>query len=230
MIVKVGAVTGMFQFSGPAVGSWSIPPPLSPPRTVCLRKMDQRDICPDASLLRLSARLSAAAQEEGWCLWPDKTRRHLSRMGLQLHNKTPKRRVKAKLRDDRRVAARPNETWAMDFVHDQLATGTKLGVLTIVDTFSPASRRRRSHASPSTAQMSLRYWKEFGPAMGLPASICVDRGTEFVSCDLDLWAYRHGITLDFSRPGKSTDNSFIEAFNGRFPRRMPERALVPEQN
>ncbi len=31
-----------------------------------------------------------------------------------------------------------------------------------------------------------------------------------------LLAYRHGVTLDFSRPGKPTDNAFIEAFNGRF--------------
>jgi putative transposase len=40
------------------------------------------------------------------------------------------------LRDDRRPATRSNETWAMDFVHDQLATGGKLRVLKIVDTFS----------------------------------------------------------------------------------------------
>jgi putative transposase len=38
----------------------------------------------------------------------------------------------------------------------------------------------------------------------------------FVSRDLDLWAYQRGVTLDFSRPGKPTDNAFIEAFNGRF--------------
>jgi len=44
----------------------------------------------------------------------------------------------------------------------------------------------------------------------------VDQGTEFVSRDLDLWAYHRGATLDFSRPGKPTDNAFIEAFNGRF--------------
>lgn len=43
-----------------------------------------------------------------------------------------------------------------------------------------------------------------------------DLGSEFVSRDLDLWAYRRGVTLDFSRPGKPTDNAFIEAFNGRF--------------
>lgn len=33
---------------------------------------------------------------------------------------------------------------------------------------------------------------------------------------MDLWAYQRGIVLDFSRPGKSADNAFIEAFNGRF--------------
>jgi len=44
----------------------------------------------------------------------------------------------------------------------------------------------------------------------------LDQGTEFVSRDLDLWAYTRGVTLDFSRPGKPTDNAFIEAFNGRF--------------
>jgi putative transposase len=43
-----------------------------------------------------------------------------------------------------------------------------------------------------------------------------DQGSEFVSCDLDLWAYAKGVTLDFSRPGKPTDNAYIEAFNGRF--------------
>lgn len=60
-------------------------------------------------------------------------------MGLQLRNKTPKRRVKAKLREDRTTAVRPNDVWAMDFVHDQLATGRKLRILTVVDTFSPLS-------------------------------------------------------------------------------------------
>lgn len=32
---------------------------------------------------------------------------------------------------------------------------------------------------------------------------------------LDLWAYFNNVTLDFSRPGKPTDNAFIESFNGR---------------
>src|SRR5450432_3657290 len=60
----------------------------------------------------------------------------LFELGLQLRNKTSRRRVKAKLRDDRRAASTSNEIWAMDFVHDQLATGQKIRVLTVVDTFS----------------------------------------------------------------------------------------------
>ena len=144
-----------------------------------------------------------------------KTRRIYRELGLQLRNKTPKRRVKAKLRDDRRKATRPNETWAMDFVHDQLATGQKQRVLTIVDTFSrfsPALEPRFSFRGTDVVEVLERV----GRTIGLPATIRVDQGTEFVSRDLDLWAYQRGATLDFSRPGKPTDNAYIEAFNGRF--------------
>ena len=31
-----------------------------------------------------------------------------------------------------------------------------------------------------------------------------------------MWAYHKEVTLDFSRPGKPTDNSYIESFNGKF--------------
>jgi putative transposase len=31
---------------------------------------------------------------------------------------------------------------------------------------------------------------------------------------MDLWAYHHGVRIDFSRRGKPTDNAFIETFNG----------------
>lgn len=81
-------------------------------------------------------RVHVLLRREGWSINQKKTRRVYRELGLQLRNKTPKRRVRAKLRDDRKPATRSNETWAMDFVHDQLATGRKLRVLTIVDTFS----------------------------------------------------------------------------------------------
>jgi putative transposase len=81
-------------------------------------------------------RVHVLLQREGWRTNIKKTHRIYNALGLQLRNKTPKRRVKAKLREDRCEATRPNETWAMDFVHDQLATGRKIRVLTVVDTFS----------------------------------------------------------------------------------------------
>ncbi|SPF31092.1 hypothetical protein POI8812_03443 [Pontivivens insulae] len=65
-----------------------------------------------------------------------KIRRIYNELGLQLRNKHPKRRVKTKLRQDRQEAVEPNDVWAMDVVHDQLALGKKLRILTIVDTHS----------------------------------------------------------------------------------------------
>jgi putative transposase len=97
-------------------------------------------------------------------------------------------------------------TWAMDFVHDQLATGGKLRALTILDTFSrfsPAIEPRFSFRGADVVETLNR-------------SIRVDQGSEFVSRDLDLWAYQRDVTLDFSRPGKPTVNAFIESFNGKF--------------
>ena len=52
-------------------------------------------------------------------------------------------------------------------------------------------------------------------AVGTPKTIRVDQRSEFISRDLDFWAYANDVTVDFSRPGKPTDNAFIEAFNGR---------------
>jgi hypothetical protein len=53
-----------------------------------------------------------------------------------------------------------------------------------------------------------------GRIYGLPKVIRFDQRTEFVSRELDLWAYTRGVTLDFSQP-KPTDNAFIESFNGK---------------
>ena len=103
----------------------------------------------------------------------------------------------------------------MDFVHDQLATGRKLRVLTILDIFSrfsPALEPRFNFSGADVVRVLEGVCKE----VGFPATIRVDQGSEFVSRDLDLWAYQRGVTLDFSRPGKPTDNAFIESFNGKF--------------
>lgn len=151
---------------------------------------------------------------EGWVINIKRTRRIYAELGLQLRNKTPKRRVKAKLREDRSPASKPNETWAMDFVHDQLAMGKKIRVLTVVDIFSKFSPVVDPRFSYRAEDVVMTLEKVCGK-IGYPKTIRVDQGSEFVSRDLDLWAYANSVILDFSRPGKPTDNAFIEAFNSQ---------------
>lgn len=160
-------------------------------------------------------RVHVMLQREGWTVNQKRIRRLYNEMGLQLRNKTPKRRVKAKLRDDRVEATHTNQVWAMDFVHDQLATGRKLRILTIVDAFSrysPATDPRFSYKGEDV----VRTLEEVCREVGYPQTIRVDNGSEFISRDMDLWAYSNDVILDFSRPGKPTDNAFIESFNGSF--------------
>jgi transposase InsO family protein len=47
-----------------------------------------------------------------------------------------------------------------------------------------------------------------------PGLLFCDNGSEFSSQIMDMWAYQNGVKIDFSRPGKSTDNAYIETFNG----------------
>ena len=50
----------------------------------------------------------------------------------------------------------------------------------------------------------------------VPERLPVDNGSEFISKELDRWAYENKVVLDFSRPGKPTDNRYTESFNGKF--------------
>ncbi|ARQ13183.1 IS3 family insertion sequence transposase protein (plasmid) [Rhizobium etli] len=97
---------------------------------------------------------------------------------------------------------------------DQLATGRKIRVLTAVDTFSrfsPAVDARFCYRGEDVVQTLERVCRQ----IAYPAAIRVDNGSEFISRDLDLWAYHKGVLLHFSRPGKPTDNSYIESY-GKF--------------
>jgi putative transposase len=176
-------------------------------------------------------RIHVLLRREGWAVNTKRVYRLYKEMGLQLRKKPPKRRVKARLREGHSAATSTNEVWSMDFVHDQLATGPKLRILTIVDTFSrfsPAVVPKRRFRAPAVVEVLERVCGE----IGYPASIRVDQGSAFVSRELDLRAYMKGVVLDFSRPGKPTDNAFIESFNGKLRAadriRSAEPALVHE--
>jgi putative transposase len=50
----------------------------------------------------------------------------------------------------------------------------------------------------------------------LPARLQSDNGSEFISKDVDCWAFENKVTMNFSRPGKPTDNPYVESFIGKF--------------
>jgi putative transposase len=160
-------------------------------------------------------RIHVLLRREGWLVNVKLVNRLYREMSLQLRNKSPKRKVKAKLREGREAPAGRNDVWAMDFVHDQLFDATKVRVLTILDAFtrfSPVIEPRFTWRGSCVVEALERACRQHG----FPRTIRVDQGPEFISKDLDLWAYRRGVILDFSRPGKPTDNAYIESLNGKF--------------
>nr|BFD66934.1 hypothetical protein HAGR004_19560 [Bdellovibrio sp. HAGR004] len=46
--------------------------------------------------------------------------------------------------------------------------------------------------------------------------IVCDNGPEFISQNLDIWAYQNKVDLKFIQPGKPVQNAYIESFNGKF--------------
>jgi putative transposase len=101
-------------------------------------------------------RIHVLLWREGWRV-VKRVCRPYREQGLQLRNKSPKRRVKAKLREDRSPATGANQVLAMDFIHDQLFDGRKFRVLTMVDTFtqlSPAIDVRQSFREPTSPKLS----------------------------------------------------------------------------
>ena len=111
----------------------------------------------------------------------------------------------------------PNQSWAMDFVHDSLWTGRRFRALTLVDLCTKECPAIEVDTS-LTGDRIVRVLDRLADSRGLPESIRVDNGPEFISKALDGWAYRNKVKLDFIRPGKPTDNGHVESFNGKFRR------------
>ena len=102
----------------------------------------------------------------------------------------------------------------MDFVQDALADGRAFRGLTVGDQWSRQSPVLETASSISGQSVAEALDRAIGPGI-VHASITVDHGTEFMSRALEDWVYRRGVQLDFTRPGKPTDNSYIESFNGK---------------
>lgn len=130
-----------------------------------------------------------------------------------------RRRSRRKLRITRPMpllpVTRPNERWSMDFVHDYLGDGRRLRTFNVVDAYTRECLAIEVDTS-LPAQRVVRVLDALVWKYGVPFSLRVDNGPEFISAALDAWAAAHGVKLDFIQPGKPTQNGHIESFNGRF--------------
>ena len=130
-----------------------------------------------------------------------------------------RRRKRRRLRVSRPLPSaaltRPNERWSMDFVHDYLADGRRYRTLNVIDAFTRECLAIEVDTSLPGARV-VRVLDKLIWQYGLPETLRVDNGPEFISMALDRWAFLHGVKLDFIQPGKPTQNGHVESFNGRF--------------
>ena len=158
-------------------------------------------------------RLHVLLKRDGWRLGKNQMYRLYREEQLQLRSKLPKRRKMVVLRRERVRPRTVDEVWSLDFVSDQLANGTRFRALTVVDVFS-----REALAIEVGQRLGgehvVAVLNRLVAQRRAPSYLFVDNGSEFSGRLLDLWAYHCKARIDFSRPGKPTDNCFVETFNG----------------
>jgi len=163
---------------------------------------------------------------EGWNVSRYLAYRLYREEGLALRPRGRRRRRAAAQRRERIRSTAPNQIWGLDFVADQLADGRRFRALTVVDI----------HTRESLAIEAGQSLKGEGVAVvrnritvqrGAPKVLFCDNGSEFTSQAMDLWAYRNGVRIDFSRPGKPTDNCVRGIFQRNLASGMPRRSPGP---
>ena len=159
-------------------------------------------------------RVHVMLQREGFKDNHKRVYRLYQQEGLSLRLKRPKRNKSARLRQPRHFVTAMNQIWSMDFVADALFDGRRLRALTVVDNYTRESLAIEVGQNLKGEDV-VNTLNHIAMKRGLPATIKVDNGSEFISKVMDKWAYERGIELDFSRPGKPTDNAKVESFNGR---------------
>jgi len=159
-------------------------------------------------------RLTWLLRRAGEAVNPKRVYRLYQLEGLAVRRKKRKKLARTAASQLDAVTA-PNERWNMDFMEDSVARGRKLRTLNVLDEYS----RECLVIEVDTALSGTRVCRALDRLIsqrGTPRQITVDNGPEYTSVALGEWATSHGVDLRFSRPGKPTDNAFIESFNGKF--------------
>jgi putative transposase len=111
----------------------------------------------------------------------------------------------------------PNITWSVDFVSDKVECGRQFRVMNILDDFNRCAVGQEISMSMLTERV---IWLK-----GKPENIRCDNGPEFISARFREWSKANGINIMYIQPGKPTQNSYIERFNGSYRRAVLDRYI-----
>ena len=160
-----------------------------------------------------SPRLHLLLRREGLVVNHKRTERLYREEALALRRKR-RRKGAAGVRVEPSMAQRPNEKWAMDFVHDSTADGRRFRALVVMDEYTrecPVIEVDRSLGGTRVVNVLDRL----SASRSLPETITTDNGPEFTGKALDEWACRTGVKLHFIGPGKPVENAYAESLIGK---------------
>ena len=150
---------------------------------------------------------------EGWQVGKKLVYRLYREEGLGLRARPKARRIVSEHRRQKPKATGPNQVWSLDFVADQFTDGRRFRALTVLDVYTRECLAIEVGQSLKGYDV-VRVLQQISRKRGAPQVLFCDNGSEFTSQVMDLWAYHNGVKIDFSRPGKPTDNAYVESFNG----------------
>lgn len=124
----------------------------------------------------------------------------------------PRRRLMREKPEALAVPLDMNQVWSMDFMHDQLYDGRSFRLFNVIDDFNRESLGIEVDFSLPSERV-IRALKQIIEWRGKPAVIRCDNGPENISGEIQNWASRTGIRLEYIQPGKPQQNAYIERFN-----------------
>jgi putative transposase len=127
--------------------------------------------------------------------------------------RTRRKRLERAMRP-RPVLSAPNQEWAVDFVSDVAASGRRLRILTVVDSYTRECLALEVDSSLPSRRVT-RALSEIIDGRGAPMAIRSDNGPEVSSRHFLAWCIEKRIDAVHIQPGKPTQNAHIESFNGR---------------
>jgi putative transposase len=132
--------------------------------------------------------------------------------GLALRRKKRKHCVRVSMPLDVYTAA--NQEWALDFVHDVVASGRLIRILNVIDAYTRESLAMEVDTSFAGLRLT-RVLDAIIKERGLPQAIRCDNGPELTSRHFLAWNLERKINLIHTEPGKPTQNGYVESFNGK---------------